>query len=78
MNVSEYHFFCEEEFNNISVSYALPCQNLFCQAAGLQPSVTWQQNVMGCCWEGSVSTAIPPTSVSDVLGQHNKIGGITL
>jgi len=27
--------------------------------------------------EGSTSTAIPPTPTSDILGQHNKIGGIT-
>jgi len=28
-------------------------------------------------WEGLTSTALPPTSTSDVVGQHNKIGGIT-
>jgi len=28
-------------------------------------------------WEGSTSAAILPTSASDVMGQHNKIGGIT-
>jgi len=28
-------------------------------------------------WKGSTSTAIPPTSISDVVGQNNKIGGIT-
>jgi hypothetical protein len=27
--------------------------------------------------EGSTSTAIPPASASDVVGQNNKIGGIT-
>ena len=27
-------------------------------------------------WEGSTSTAISPTSTSDFVGQHNKIGGI--
>ena len=27
--------------------------------------------------EGSASTAIPPTFTSGVMGQHNKIGGIT-
>jgi len=32
---------------------------------------------MGYWWEGSTSTAIPPTSISGALGQHNKIGGIT-
>mgnify|MGYP001853016420 CR=1 FL=1 len=28
-------------------------------------------------WEGSTSTAIPQTFTSDVVGQYNKIGGIT-
>jgi len=32
---------------------------------------------MGYWWEGSLSTAIPPTSASDIVGQHNKTGGIT-
>jgi len=27
--------------------------------------------------EGSTSTAIAPTSASDVVGQHHTIGGIT-
>lgn len=30
------------------------------------------------CWqEGSTSTGTQPTSASDVMDQHNKIGGIT-
>jgi len=29
-------------------------------------------------WNGSTSTALPPTSACDVMGQHNKIGGFTL
>jgi len=28
-------------------------------------------------WEGSSSTAMPPTSASDITGQLHKIGGIT-
>jgi len=32
---------------------------------------------MGYWWEGSTFTAIPPTSASDVIDQHNKIVGIT-
>ena len=51
-------------------------QILFCQTAPLLSSVTQQQLVMECRWEGSVSTAIPPPSASDVMGQHNKQGGI--
>jgi len=49
----------------------------FCQTAPLLPSVAQQQNVMEYCWEGSASTAISPTSASDVVGQHNKIRGDT-
>ena len=55
----------------------LPCQMLICHTAPLLPSVAQQQNVMEYWWEGSTSAAIPPTSASDVVGQHNKIGDIT-
>ena len=58
-------------------SYTLPCQMPLCQSAPLLPSVTWQQNVMGYRWELATSTAVPPTFASDVMGKHNKIGGIT-
>jgi len=34
----------------------------------LLPSVIQQQHVMEYWWEGSTSTAIPPTSTSDVVG----------
>ena len=32
---------------------------------------------MECWWESSAPTAIPPTSASHTVGQHNKVGGIT-
>ena len=41
------------------------------------PSVTRQQHVMEYWWEDSISSAISPTFVSDVVGQQNKVGGIT-
>ena len=56
-------------------SSTLPCQTPLCQTAPLLPPVTWQQNGREYCWEGSASTAIPPTS--DIMGQYNKIGGTT-
>ena len=59
-----------------SASYALPCQIPFCQTAFLLPSVTRQQHVTGYWQEGSTSTAVPPTSTSDVTGQQNIMGGI--
>ena len=46
------------------------------QTAPLLPSVSQQQHVTEYWWEGSTSMAIP-TSVSDGVGQHNIIGGIT-
>lgn len=58
-------------------SYALPCQMLFCLTTPLLYSVTWQQHVMEYWQEDSASTDIPPPSASDVVGKHNKIGGIT-
>ena len=59
-------------------SYTLLCQTLFFQAAPLLPPVTWQQNAMEYWWEGSTSTAIPPTSASEVMGQYIKIAGVTI
>jgi len=53
-------------------SYALPCQT-----ALLLSSVAQQQNLTEYWREGLTSTDISPTSTSDVVGQHNKIGGIT-
>ena len=58
-------------------SYTLLSQMPFCRPALLLPSVTQQQNVLGYWQEGSTSAATPPTSTSDIMGQHNKTGGIT-
>ena len=58
-------------------SHALPCQMPFCHTAPLLPSVAWQQNVTEYSWEGSTFTAVTPTFISDVMGQYNKVGGIT-
>ena len=66
-----------EEFSDTHLLHTLTCQMAFYQTATLLPSLTWQQNVTKCCWEGSASTAIPPTSASDVASQHNKMGGTT-
>ena len=78
MNVNICNFFSHGGIQfHTCVSYALPCQMTICQTAPLLPSVTQQQNVMEYCQERSVSTAIPPTSTFDLVGQHNKAGGIT-
>ena len=55
----------------------LLCQLLSWQSVPLLLSVTQQQNVMEYWWEGSASTAIPPSYTSDAVGQHYKIWGIT-
>ena len=49
----------------------------FGQTASLLSAVAWLQNETEYWWEGSTYTVIPPTSVSDVVGQHNKIGDNT-
>jgi len=50
---------------------ALPCQAPFCQSAPLLPSVTQQQHVMECWWEGSASAAIPLTATwADIIRQE--------
>jgi len=49
----------------------------FCQTAPLLPSVTQQQTVMDYWWDGSTSTATPPPSAFDTVGQQNKAGGST-
>jgi hypothetical protein len=55
-------------------SYRLPCQTAFCKTTPLLSSVTRQQNLTEYWQECSTSTAISPTSASDVESQHNKIG----
>ena len=74
MNVSRCHIFLRGgiQWHTIA-SFVLPCQMPFCQTAPLLPSVAQQQHVTEYWWEGSTSIAIPPTSASDVVGQHNKI-----
>jgi len=62
---------------NTFASTTLPCQMPFRHTAPLLPSVTWHQNVTRYQLEGSTSTAIPPIPTCDVVGQYNKIGGIT-
>ena len=58
-------------------SHTLPCQRPFCLTLPLLPSVTQQQNVTEYWWEVSASTAILPISTFDIVGQNNKIGGVT-
>jgi len=56
--------------------YTLLCQMPYCLTAPLLPFVAWQ-NVTEYWWEGSASPAIAATFSSDIVGQHNKIGGTT-
>ena len=78
MNVSECNFFCMEEFNDAPLLYM--SFHVSCHCVRLPPlllSVMWQQNVAEYWWEGLTSTAVPSTSASDIMDQHNKIGGIS-
>ena len=78
MNVSVCHFFPHGRIQfHPFAPYALPCQTPICQTALLLPAVTQQQNVVAHWQEGSTPTATSPTSTSDIVGWHHKIGGIT-
>ena len=78
MNVSGCHFFPHGRVHfHLFASYALPRQTLLFHTAPLLLSVTWQQNVMEYWWEDSACTVMPPTGASDIVGQRNKIAGIT-
>jgi hypothetical protein len=57
-------------------SYALPRRTPFCQTALLLPSVARKENLTEYWREGSTSIAVSPISACNVVGQHNKIGGI--
>ena len=67
--VSGCHFFC------MDATLLHPCQTPFSQTTPLLPSVPQQQNVTEYWQEDSTSAAIPPTSISNAVGQHHKIGG---
>ena len=45
-----------------------------CHSAAISHTATM---CMEYWWEGFTSTATPPTPAPGVVGQHNKIGGIT-
>ena len=81
MNVSRRHFFPHGGIQwHAFASYALPYQMPFCQTAPLLPSVTrhTRQHCVTECWqEGLSSTAKPPASTSDIIGQRYKRGSIT-
>ena len=77
MNASGCHFFCMEEFSDTSLLYPHFHVRQILSCCPSAASVAQQQNVMQCWWECSASTAIPPTSTSDVMGPHSKIRGIT-
>ena len=74
-NANKCHFFPHGGIQwHTFASCTLPCQMSSCQSAPLLPSVTQQQNVREYWQDGSASTG---TSTSDVVGWHNKKGGIT-
>lgn len=77
VDVSGCHFFPHGGIKwHAFASSVLPCQMPVCQSAPLLSSVTQQENGTEYCWEGWASTAVPPTSASDIMGHDNNIGGI--
>ena len=57
--------------------YTIPYQMALCQSSPLLPFVEEQQHGMEYWWGGPTSTAIPPPTVFDIVGQYDKIEGIT-
>ena len=77
MNVNGCHFFSawRNSVTHLRFILTLPCQTQLCQSASLLPYIAQQQTAADL-WEGLTSTDIQP-STSDIMSQHNKIGGIT-
>ena len=48
----------------------------FCQTSPLLLILIEQQNAVKYWWENSASIAISPTPTAEVMGLHNKTGGI--
>jgi len=67
------NFFLNGKTSLVHMHFSVRCY--FCQTAPLLPPFTWQQNITECWWKDL--TTIKSMSASDVMGQHNKIEGIT-
>ena len=76
MNIKECNFLYMEAFNDTLLLHSLFHSRCHFVRLPVCCPIT-QQHVTGYWWEGPTYTAIPPTSASEVMGQHNKIGGIT-
>ena len=76
MNVNGFNCFRLEEFNDTPVLRTR--SHVRRHLVRLPPAAIWRTAIklMGYWRQGSTSTAIPPTSASDVVDQHNKIGGV--
>ena len=79
MNVNRCHFFPRGgiQFHTLS-SPTLPLSDVILSDCPSAAICHTPQNVMGCWQKGSTSTAISPTSTSDIVGQCDNIRGITL
>ena len=81
VNVTESHFFGMEEFSDTLLLHTHPMPEsilsdclLLCCHLPHSNKMEWDSG--GILWD-TISTAIPPTSASSVMGQHYKIGRIT-
>src|SRR5258705_5533954 len=72
-------FFHMEEFNDTRLLFTHFHVIQYAILSDCLPAAIWRTatKLMEYWREGSTSTAIPPTSSSDVVVQHNKIGGIS-
>ena len=70
MDVSGCHYFCLEEFSDAPLPHT-HFQVRHCSVSLPLCCRLSHQNAMEYHWEGPASTAIPPLSASDVVGQRN-------
>jgi len=75
MNFNGWHFFPQFNFTSL-LHIHFHVRNHFFQTAPLLRSVIQQQNMTEYWLEVSIPTAIPLTSISYIVGQNNKKGGI--
>jgi len=71
-------FFCMDKFNDVPLLHKLfRVRHHFVRLQHCCHLLYGKKRIMKYWWESSTSTDISPTSASEIVGQHNKIEGIT-
>jgi len=76
-NVDECLFLHMEEFSDTPLLHMCLCVRCHSVRLPLCYHLSHSNKLMKYWWEDSTSTAVPPTSASDIMSQSNNMGGIT-